>query len=303
MRVCVFGAGSLGSAIGGMLAARNEVLLIGRDPHMSVTRRDGLLLTGDVRRRVKVDARRDTMGLAAPELIIVTVKAFDTQAVVEACSSWTEDNTRVLTLQNGLGNLELLRAWRGDSALGGTTTMGAQLLSPGRVRVSGLGRTVIGADTDSKFAAEIVEMFVSCGLPAEIRDNISAEIWSKAAISACINPLTAILRVPNGALSESDAVARMIRDVSRECSKVAEAEGVHILPRQIEDRVWRVSEDTASNRSSMLRDVEEGRMTEVEQINGAFVRAAARHGISVPVNRALTAMVSTLAKRDPQGKH
>lgn len=303
MRVCVFGAGSLGSALGGMLAARNDMVLIGRDPHMSVARQKGLTLTGDVKRKVEVDARLDVSGLEPPDLLLVTVKAFDTREVVKACQQWSKASTRVLTLQNGLGNLELLRSWKGNSVYGGTITMGAQLLSPGVVRVSGLGRIAIGADADRMGATEIAKMFASCGLPAEVEDDIYAELWSKAAVSACINPLTAILRVPNGGILEDSAVLRMVREIGRECSEVAAAEGIRLSPRRIDARVRRVARDTSRNRSSMLRDVEEGRRTEIEQINGAFVGMAARHGISVPTNRALMAMVGTLASRAPSGKH
>ncbi len=297
MRVCVFGAGSLGSAIGGMLAAKNDVVLIGRDPHMSVTRRQGLMLTGNVKRKAEIDARRAVAGLEPPDLIIVTAKAYDTESVVKTCRPWAHSSTKVLTLQNGLGNLELIRAWKGGAAFGGTTTMGAQLLSPGKVRVSGLGRTVIGADMDGVFSARIARMFASCGLPAEVEDDILTEIWSKAAVSACINPLTAILRISNGDLTRSDAVAGVVSDVCRECARVAAAHGTVLASGKIQDRVWKVAGETSGNRSSMLRDVEKGRRTEVEQINGAFVRMAARHGISVPTNKALTAMVSTLASR------
>lgn len=302
MRVCVFGAGALGSAVGGMLAAENEVLLVGRDPHMSTVRQKGLTLTGDVRRKVKVDAASDLGGQQPPELIIVTVKAFDTQGAVKVCRRWAGVHTRVLTLQNGLGNLELLRAWKGPYAFGGTTTMGAQLLAPGKVRVSGLGKTVVGSDADRRSALELGEMFASCGLPVEVTDDIITEIWSKAVVSACINPLTAVLRVPNGSLIENDAIARMVGDICLECVNVAKAEGINLSPGGLEKRVWKVAEDTSRNRSSMLRDVENSRRTEIEQINGAFVRAAARHNVSVPINRALTAMVGTLAGCRAVGK-
>jgi len=125
MRVCVFGAGSLGSAIGGILAAKNEVTLVGRDPHMSITRAEGLRLTGDVRRKVRIGAWHSIADLEPPDLIIVTVKAYDTPDAVRVCLPWARADTRVLTLQNGLGNLEQMRAWKGRAAFGGTTTMGA----------------------------------------------------------------------------------------------------------------------------------------------------------------------------------
>jgi len=302
MRVCVFGAGSLGSAIGGMLATMNEVTLIGRDPHMSTVRKHGLALTGDVRKRVHVEARCTVDGLEPPDLLVVTTKAYDTERFVRTCIPWADEHTRVLTLQNGLGNLEILRAWKGREAFGGTTTIGARLLAPARVRVSGLGRTIIGADVEPAFAAEIASSFASCGMPAQIVDDIHTEMWSKAAVSACINPLTGILRVTNGALCESEAMVSLVTEICRECTRVARAEGIHLSAGQIESRVWSVARDTSRNRSSMLRDIETGRRTEIEHINGAFLEMAARHDFTTPVNKTLTAMVSTLAEKRARGK-
>jgi len=294
MRVCVFGAGSLGSAMGGLLAARNEVTLIGCDPHVSTVRKQGLTLLGDVRRRVWVDARCSVRGLEPPDLILLTTKAYDTEEAIRICRPWADERTKVLTLQNGLSNLDLLRTWKGRNAYGGTTTAGARLLAPGRVRVSGLGKTVIGADHERDFAAEVARTFTACGMPAEVVDDIRREIWLKAVVSACINPLTAILRVSNGSLRESRAIARLVSEICGECARVAKAESIRLSPSVLEKRVWTVAENTSKNRSSMLQDVEAGRMTEVEQINGAFIAAAARHGLSAPVNKALAAMVSVL---------
>lgn len=242
------------------------------------------------------------MGLEPPELIIVTAKAYSTAEVVAACRSWADRHTRVLTLQNGLGNLELLREWKGRAAFGGTTTLGAQLMVPGQVRVSGFGVTTIGADMDRDFAEAIARSFASCGLPARAEADILTEIWSKAAVSACVNPLTAILRVPNGALAGDDIVARMVSEICRECVRVARSESIRLSRGGIEERVWSVVKDTSRNRSSMLRDVETHRRTEIEQINGAFASTASGHGSSAPINKALTAMVAALARESAPGK-
>jgi len=302
MRICVFGAGSLGSAIGGILAAKNEVTLVGRDPHMSVTRAEGLKLTGDVRRKVRIDARHSIADLEPPDLIIMAVKAYDTPNAVRTCLPWARADTRVVTVQNGLGNLEQLRAWKGRAAFGGTTTMGAQLLGPAAVRVSGLGITTLGADMDCEFAEEIAGCFASCGMPTRVTADIQSEIWSKAAVSACINPLTAILRIPNGLLLESEVLIRLMSETCAECSRVARAEGINLSAREVSDRVRAVAKETHRNRSSMLRDVENGRRTEVEHINGAFLGLGEKSGIATPLNRALTSMVASLGCEGGLGK-
>ena len=204
------------------------------------------------------------------------------------------DQVSVLTLQNGLGNLEVLRAWKGHKAFGGTTTMGAQLVSAGHVKVSGLGRVVIGADQDEAGAREIADMFSGCGLTASVTKDIVAEIWAKAVVNSCINPMTAVLRVPNGRLLESETVVHLMSDICDECTAVAESAGVTLPEKRMMDRVRSVAEDTAANRSSMLRDVELGRRTEIGQLNGMICRIGSANGVQTPLNRAMAAMVEAM---------
>ncbi|MCX6658005.1 MAG: 2-dehydropantoate 2-reductase [Euryarchaeota archaeon] len=294
MRISIFGAGSLGSALGGLLAGTNEVSLIGRHPNVDEIRRNGLTLVGDRTRSVRLEAAESVRDLAPPELLIVTTKAYDTEETVRICKPWTDKETMVLTLQNGLGNLELLRAWKGTSAFGGTTTMGATLVSPGRVRVSGIGKTVIGADMDPTGAAMLARVFSKAGIPATARNDISREIWAKAVVSACINPVTAVLRVPNGKLLDSPILSRFIREVCQECIEVACSEGIRLSSASMYARVRVVARDTSRNLSSMLQDVEQGNRTEIGQINGAFCRTGGDRGIPTPLNNALVAMVGSL---------
>ncbi len=294
MRICIFGAGSLGSAVGGILASRHEVVLVGRKPHMSAIRKNGLVLSGSVRRTVRIEALESVRGRSPPDLVVVTTKAYDTGSAIDACRRWSSEPTRILTLQNGLGNLEVLRAWKSESAFGGTTTLGAALLSPGKVRVSGLGRTVIGGDLDWPGAEEISHAFSSCGLKCEAVRNINKEIWSKAAVSACINPLTAILRVPNGALLESEIIMRFVDELCDECVAVGRIRGIGMSSSGLASRVREVARYTARNRSSMLQDVERRRRSEIDYINGAFVDIGEEAGVPVPLNRALTAIIRAL---------
>jgi 2-dehydropantoate 2-reductase len=297
MRICVFGAGSLGSAVGGILAANNEVVLIGRQQHVRAVRQKGLVLTGSVSRRVRVEAYETVDEAGPPELLIITTKAYDTKEAVEICSDWAAPGTMVLTLQNGLGNLELLRTWKGKRAFGGTITMGASLTSPGRVRVSGLGSAVIGSDMDAGGAGLISRAFSSCGIPSKTNSNVCGEIWAKAIVNACINPTTAILEVPNGALLMSPSISRIVRDVCKECEVIADSSGVSLPYHPMISRVRAVTRETSKNRSSMLQDVELGRRTEINQINGIIAESGAMHGVPAPLNRALVAIVEAIGTR------
>jgi 2-dehydropantoate 2-reductase len=294
MEICIFGAGSLGSALGGILSRMNDVTLIGRRENMNAVRRSGLKLLGDYDATVRLEARETIRELDPPELLIITTKAYDTAEAIKSCRNWADRDTKVLTLQNGLGNLELLRKWKRTGAFGGTTTMGANLLSPGTVRVSGLGRTVIGSDCDPAGARAIVAAFRSCGLQAEVEGHIFDAIWSKAAVNACINPIATVLRIPNGKLVESSVISRLIKDVSIECELVARAVGVGVPSGSTIRRARAVCKDTRENVTSMLQDVLRGRRTEIGQINGVICSLGDRHGISTPLNDSLVAMVSSM---------
>jgi len=294
MRIAIFGAGSLGIALGGLLARTNEVVLIGRRPQVKEINSNGLTLVGDRNRFVKLEAHEHVSGLTPPELLIVTTKAYDTADAVKACSDWVRKETLVLTLQNGLGNLELLRAWKGGKAFGGTTTMGATLVSPGMVRISGMGMTIIGADLDPASAAKVAGVFSKAGVPTALKKDILREIWAKAVVSACINPTTAVLRVPNGRILASPIISRLVTEVCWECVKIARAEGIRVSGRSMKNRVRDVAADTAGNLSSMLQDVERGKRTEIDQINGAFCVIGERDGVPAPLNRTLAAMIGSL---------
>jgi 2-dehydropantoate 2-reductase len=294
MRICIFGAGSLGSLLGGVLAERHAVTLVGRRKNMDAIRINGLSLVGDKGITVHPDARETVRGIPPPELLIVCTKAYDTEEAIRSCRSLVDDETLVLTLQNGLGNLDLLRKWRKARAFGGTTTAGAFLESPGVVRVSGLGDTVIGSDLDRVGSARIARVFRSCGLPTSVTSDIVSAMWSKAIVNACINPTAAILRVPNGILLESPVITRLMRAVCEECERVANASGEARFSRSLFPRVRTVCKGTSRNISSMLQDVLALKQTEIMQINGAFCEAGDRSGVATPLNDALVAMITSL---------
>lgn len=284
----------MGSALGGILAQDHDITLVGRRPHVDAVRRHGLKFVGDVVSSVRVKAYEDVAHVSTPELLIVSTKAYDTRSAILACKRLVDDETTVLTLQNGLGNLELLRGWKGDHAFGGTTTIGAAMVSPGIVRVSGLGRTTIGSDVNPRGAGDIVRAFRSCGLRVQAKRNVMGEIWGKAVVNACINPTAAILRVRNGRLLESETITHFIRGVCKECETVAKASSISLPNAQMYTRVRKVCMETANNISSMLQDVQKGKRTEIQQINGAFCSIGKARAVQVPLNETLVAMVECL---------
>jgi len=277
MDIVVFGAGSLGSLVGGLLARAHDVTLVGRDPHVRRVREAGLRVTGDVETTVHPDARTEPP--AGADLAVVTVKAFDTDAAADALAG--RDLDCCLSLQNGMGNEATLATALDAPVLAGTCTYGARLTDPGVVACTGVGEVVLGDRTGgtSEPAERVGAAFDEAGIETTVAADMPRRLWEKLAVNAGINATTALARVENGALRDGPA-GEVAHDAARETARVARAEGAELAADEAVAAVDRVVEATAANRSSMLQDVESGRRTEVDAISG-FVAAGEK---ATPVN-------------------
>lgn len=294
MNVVVLGAGALGSLVGGLLSQRHAVTLVGRKPHMEAVRASGLRITGASRLVARPRVALSCGEAEPPDLLLVTVKAYDTARALEDAKPLLGPRTAVLSLQNGLGNLDLVRRAAGEAlALGGVTTHGVTFVEPGHVHHAGVGTTLVGGLTQASHALArgVAEAFTEAGIEAEASERIEAEVWAKAIVNAGINPLTAITGLPNGQLLEQPGLRDLLERTVREAAEVARAAGVALPEGDLAERARLVARLTASNKSSMLQDIERGRRTEVESICGAIVATARAHGLEAPLNAALLALV------------
>ncbi|MEF8850951.1 MAG: ketopantoate reductase family protein [Haloarculaceae archaeon] len=298
-RVLVFGAGSLGSLLGGLLARTHDVTLVGRDPHVAAVREGGLRIDGAVSETVSPAAATSIPG-GRFDLALVTVKAHDTPAAAAALATHegrADSGDRddggelgaVWSLQNGLGNEERLAAALSSPVLAGTCTYGARLVDPGVVECTGVGEVTVGppGGGESALADAVGAAATAAGVEATVATDMPRRLWEKLAVNAGINAVTALARVDNGALVDGPA-GEPARAAARETARVAREAGVDLDPAACADRVTDVAETTAANVSSMRADVETGRPTEVDAINGAVVERAS---VPVPVNETLTALV------------
>jgi 2-dehydropantoate 2-reductase len=290
MDILVFGAGSLGSLVGGLLARTHEVTLVGRDPHVATVRTDGLRITGVETLAVAPSATTDATGASA-DLAVVTVKAYDTANAARTLA--TGDYDAVCSLQNGMGNEAVLAEDVDAPVVAGTATCGAELVGPGHVEWTGRGTITLGAwrpPDDAALAERIAAAFRDAGLDAAATADVRRRLWEKLAVNAAINPVTALARVENGAL-RSGALADLARTAAVETAAVARAEGVDLPDRAVREAVETVTRETARNRSSMHRDVSRGRRTEIDAINGYVVDRADATDTPVPVNRTLATLI------------
>jgi 2-dehydropantoate 2-reductase len=284
MEILVFGAGSLGSLLGGLLARAHDVTLVGREPHVSAVQADGLRITGVEAVDTRPAATTDATGASA-DLALVTVKAYDTEAAARVLA--TGDYGAVCSLQNGMGNEGVLADAVDAPVLAGTVTYGAGLVDPGHVEWRGRGTITLGAwrpADDAATAERVAAAFRAADLDAEAVDDVRRRLWEKLAVNAAINPVTALARVENGALMEAP-LAGLARTAAVETAGVARAEGVGLPDETAADAAATVARETAQNRSSMLQDVTRRRRTEIDAINGYVVDRAAATDRAVPVNR------------------
>ena len=288
MEIVVFGAGSLGSLIGGLLARIHDVTLVGRNPHMRTVDEQGLRISGHIETTVQPHAR--TTSPENADLAVVCVKGFDTEAAARALSAC--DPECVLSLQNGMGHESTLDDHLSGTILAGTCTYGAITPTAGEVRCTGVGNVVLGAPDggESATADRIGAAFKKADIVTEIATDMPLRLWKKLAVNAGLNPITALSRVPNGAVLDG-ATSETAMAAARETARVARRDGIDLREETAERALEQVAIDTAENVSSMRQDMESRGRTEIDSINGYIVDRAAHHGISVPVNRTLSSLV------------
>jgi 2-dehydropantoate 2-reductase len=300
MRIAVVGAGAMGSLFGGLLAeAEEEVTLIDVwKEHVATINARGLRITGiSGDRTVNVRATNDPGSVGPVDLIVVFVKSYDTAKAARDALPMASDETVFLSLQNGLGNIdEIAEAAGRHRIIRGVTAQGSTLLGPGEIHHAGRGPTVIGEldDTPTERARRISEAFNHAGIPTEISQNILGALWSKVLINVGINPLTALTGLRNGELLEHPEIKAVMKRAVEEAMTVALGLGIEMGLDDPVERVYAVAKATAANRSSMLQDVERGRRTEIDALNGAIVELGRRVGVNTPVNETLVAAVKGL---------
>ena len=299
MKVVVVGAGAMGSLFGGLLAeagAGVQLLDIWAE-HVKAINDKGLCIESQGgSRSVKIQATTDPESLDQADLIIIFVKSTHTGTAAEAAKEMVGPDTLVLTLQNGMGNADIIaEVIDPGRVLTGTTSHGATLLGPGRIRHAGSGPTVIGmwAGENVDRAGQIADLFNSAGIETKIVDDVRTVLWNKLLINVGINAITALTGIKNGQILDLEMTKDLSRAAVEEAMAVGRAQGVEIRDDAV-DNVFQVADATAQNRSSMGQDVDNKRQTEIGAINGVIVREGRRLGIVTPVNRTLTALMETL---------
>jgi 2-dehydropantoate 2-reductase len=301
-QILIAGAGALGSLYGGFLRRHGHaVTLLGRPAHLDAVRRAGLRI-GGIWGEHLVEGFSTAASAAEVrgelDLIVLAVKSYDVAAVASSLAGRLAPEGSVLCLQNGLGHLEVVGEVFGRShTLGAPVLIGATIPEPGRVTVTVYAKPVkIGAPWgDLERAEHWAEILARAGIPSEPTDRLLPYLWEKVLYNAALNPLGALLRVPYGRLGEKSETRKLMDRVLDEAYDVARADGVDLLWESREQCRRHFYETllppTVGHRSSMLQDIEGGRRTEIDAINGYVCARGAANGVATPINDIVTALI------------
>ena len=301
MRIVIVGSGAMGSLFGGLLAeSGNEVYLldIWKD-HVDRINKNGLWiegLSGDRFIKIKAVTEPKEIG-GTSDLIIIFVKSYHTKSAAKNISPLVGESTSILTLQNGLGNFEILSNIFGlEKVIAGTTSYGATILGPGRVRHAGIGPTVIGELNGQTIARteKFAQILTQAGIKTDTSDNVLGLVWSKLLINVGINALGVLIRVKNGELVKGKYSLKLQRELIEEAFEVAKRKGIKLIHQDMVKEVASICEKTSVNINSMLQDVLKKRKTEIDFINGAIVREGEKLNISTPVNQVITDLIKAI---------
>jgi len=260
VKIAIVGAGALGSLLAGLLSKSKEEIWVLEKSRERAARlnKEGISVEGLANINARIKASCDASEIGQADLVIITVKSYHTKDAITGAKPLLGEHTGVLTLQNGIGNIEILGEVAGaEKVLAGVTNLGATLIDTGRVRYAGKGETVIGRiDSEMPSAARgIREVFNRSGLDLKASRDIKGLLWSKLVINCGINALTAITRLHNGRLVEFEGTRRLMREASAEAAKVAKRKRIKLIYDDPLAKVEAVCEATAGNASSMLQDI------------------------------------------------
>ena len=306
-KVAVVGAGAVGSFYGAMLArAGHPVVLIGRPAHVEAIRRDGLKLEmGGRTETVALDAHSEIVAARDADLVLVSVKSSDTDAVSRALAPLLERAAVVVSLQNGVENADAIARHVDATVVPAVVYVATAMPAPGVVRHHGRGDLVVGARTraaagDAALGERLealVAFFATAGVAVTISADVVAELWSKLMVNCAYNAISALAQAPYGEMAALAPIRELQRTVVGEVVAVAAASGVELPLAAAIEAMERIAPAMPAQLSSTAQDVARRKTSEIDHLNGFIVRRGREVGVATPVNQALHALVKLVESR------
>ncbi|HYL67591.1 MAG TPA: 2-dehydropantoate 2-reductase [Candidatus Limnocylindria bacterium] len=293
-KIAVVGAGAVGGYFGGMLArAGAPVVMIGRPAFVEAVKKNGLFLdTVHFQESVRVEAATDLNAIRGAEIVLFCVKTTDNAATARAIAPLLAPGALVVSFQNGVDNVEQIRA-AGIEALPAVVYVAASVPELGRVKHVGRGDLVFGPRNEK--TERIAKIFERAGVPCRISENIAGELWTKLTWNCALNAVSALGKAKYGQIAASEDARKVVETVVHEVLAVARAANIH--PPGLEDPkaalagAFKIAGQMAEALSSTAQDMNRGKRTEIDSLNGYVSRRGAELGVPTPVNHALYALV------------
>jgi 2-dehydropantoate 2-reductase len=297
MRIAIFGSGAVGGYFGGRLAAAGaDVTFIARGAQLAALRERGLRLVspnGDLH-LPRVQATDDAKAVGPVDVVLFTVKLYDTASAVPMLSELIGPHTLVVPLQNGVDTIDMVAGALGrPHVAGGTTYIVAAVVEPGVIRHMALGRLIFGPIEDPQRPPleELLKRCIAAGIDATLSDRIVVDIWGKFVRLTAFSGMTSVTRSPIGVVQADPDLRAMLRAAVHESLAVARAKGVP-LPESIADDIAKgMSQMPFQAKSSMLEDLEHGRRLELPWLSGAVVRIGQEVGVDTPTHKLIAAIL------------
>ncbi|HEX4210042.1 MAG TPA: ketopantoate reductase family protein [Candidatus Binataceae bacterium] len=299
MKILVMGAGAVGAYFGARLQqAGEQVVLCARGANLDALRRDGLKVQsyrGDF--AIPVTATDSPREFAPYDLILFCVKSYDTQNAARLLAGSLTPSGVILTIQNGVENEAQLRdAFGAAAVMTGNARIGAEMTQPAFI-VHHTGGVIEFGELDggvSGRARQLAEIFERAGILGQLMPGIWQARWLKLLWNASFNPVTALSRSTVGQVLDDPNGLALIRALMSEIIRVAQAEGVALTEKNIDDEMKRSQMHLRAVRTSTLQDSQRGKPLEYDALTGAVLRAAGRHGIAAPHMTAIHALIGLL---------
>jgi 2-dehydropantoate 2-reductase len=294
-RIAVVGAGAVGSYFGGMLArAGAPVVMIGRAAFVEAVRKSGLLLdTVQFRETVHPEASTEIAAAQGAGVVLFSVKTTDTAAASQELAKRISPQAVVVSLQNGVNNVEEIRKASGIAALPAVVYVAAAMPAAGQLKHLGRGDLVVGPKSER--TEMIANLFLRAHVPCRLSENIEGELWTKLVWNCALNAVSALGRATYGEIIASADAKRVVETVVHEVLAVAKAKGIH--PPGLEDPqiavagAFKIAEQMSGTRSSTAQDMARNKKTEIDSLNGHVARVGQELGVPVPVNHTLYTLV------------
>jgi len=296
MKIAVVGAGAMGSIFGARFhqAGHETVLVDVAQSLVDTINAEGVaVVRGDDETVTRVPATTEPETVGPVDIVVFFTKCYHTSAAAESARPLVGPDTVIASLQNGWGNGDVLAAaYPPGQVVVGVTYNSGLLQGPGRVLHPAEQPTLVGSFSDGgDGATRLAEALESGGLATSVASPVRPEIWKKLILNAATLPASALTGMTAGALGTSQDMLDLVSETTREAVAVARALGYEI---DFDERIGTILglvEKAGPTKASMLQDVEAGRRTEIDVINGAVVRAADEVGVAVPINRALMQLI------------